>query len=77
MNSLCCLCRRHQLKTHAPHWQYRMTPDGTLMVTTPAGVTRATRPPGTAPPTARHLVGGGGDGDGDDLPDPNEHPPPF
>jgi hypothetical protein len=45
--NLCCLCRRHhRLKTHAPGWRYRMTPDGMLKVTTPSGVTRCTRPPG-------------------------------
>jgi len=70
--NLCCLCRRHhRLKTHARHWRYRMTPDGTLLVTTPAGITRATRPPGTAPPTACQLVGG------KERPDPDEQPPPF
>ena len=45
--NLCCLCRRHhRLKTHAPGWRFTMTPDGTLTVRTPSGVTRATRPPG-------------------------------
>lgn len=45
--NLCCLCRRHhRLKTHAPGWRFTMTQDGTLAVTTPSGVTRATRPPG-------------------------------
>jgi hypothetical protein len=45
--NLCCLCRRHhRLKTHAAGWRFTMTPDGTLMVRTPSGVTRATRPPG-------------------------------
>ena len=45
--NLCCLCRRHhRLKTHAPGWSFTMTPDGTLTVTTPSGVTRTTRPPG-------------------------------
>ena len=45
--NLCCLCRRHhRLKTHAPGWRFTMTPDGTLTVRTPSGVTRSTRPPG-------------------------------
>ena len=45
--NLCCLCRRHhRLKTHAPGWQFAMTADGVLTVTTPSGVTRTTRPPG-------------------------------
>src|SRR3954451_24979857 len=69
----CCLCRRHhRLKTHAPRWQFTLTPDGVLSVTTPSGVPRATRPPGlhldpellltpiTGPP-----------------PDPHDDPPPF
>ena len=45
--NLCCLCRRHhRLKTHAKGWQYVMTCDGVLTVTTPSGVTRTSRPPG-------------------------------
>ena len=41
------LCRRHhRLKTHARGWHYVMTPDGVLTVTTPSGITRASRPPG-------------------------------
>ena len=60
--NLCCLCRRHhRLKTHAPRWRFAMTDDGVLSVTTPSGVTRTTRPPGTRPP---------GPADPDD-------PPPF
>ncbi|WP_166521067.1 HNH endonuclease signature motif containing protein [Modestobacter roseus] len=48
--NLCCLCRsHHRLKTHAPGWRFAMTPDGTLQVTTPSGVTRSTRPPGLRP----------------------------
>jgi hypothetical protein len=46
--NLCCLCRRHhRLKTHAAGWIHRMTPDGVLTVTTPSGITRTSRPPGT------------------------------
>ncbi|MGY5884006.1 HNH endonuclease signature motif containing protein [Modestobacter lacusdianchii] len=67
--NLCCLCRRHhRLKTHAPGWRYRMTPDGTLHVTTPSGVTRTTRPPGLR--LAAQLIGTGAPPDADD-------PPPF
>ena len=45
--NLCCLCRRHhRLKTHAPGWRFTMAADATLEVTTPSGITRATRPPG-------------------------------
>ncbi|MGY2079390.1 DUF222 domain-containing protein [Modestobacter sp. SYSU DS0657] len=48
--NLCCLCRsHHRLKTFAPGWHFAMTPDGTLTVTTPSGVTRTTRPPGLRP----------------------------
>jgi hypothetical protein len=48
--NLCSLCRRHhRLKTHAPGWRFVMTDDGVLSVTTPSGVTRTTRPPGSAP----------------------------
>jgi|tagenome__1003787_1003787.scaffolds.fasta_scaffold20918368_2 hypothetical protein len=54
--NLCCLCRRHhRLKTHAHGWLFVMTDDGTLTVTTPAGVTRTTRPPGLTPPPTRVL----------------------
>ncbi|MGZ4548640.1 MAG: DUF222 domain-containing protein [Blastococcus sp.] len=45
--NLCCLCRRHhRLKTHAPGWVFRLDADGALLVTTPSGVTRISRPPG-------------------------------
>jgi len=48
-DNLCCLCRRHhRLKTHAPGWIFRLDPEGALWVTTPSGVTRVSRPPGTA-----------------------------
>lgn len=48
-DNLCCLCRRHhRLKTHAPGWLFRLDADGALLVTTPTGVTRISRPPGTA-----------------------------
>jgi len=74
--NLSSLCRRHhRLKTHAPGWRFAMSTDGTLHVTTPSGVTRTTRPPGTRPPGAGQLVGvqlvtGGA------PPDPDD-PPPF
>jgi hypothetical protein len=59
--NLCCLCRRHhRLKTHTPGWRFGMSDDGVLTVTTPAGITRSTRPPDMllhAPPDDR----GGGD----------------
>jgi hypothetical protein len=46
-DNLCCLCRRHhRLKTHAPGWIFRLDADGALLVTTPTGVTRISRPPG-------------------------------
>jgi len=74
--NLSSLCRRHhRLKTHAPGWRFAMSTDGTLHVTTPSGVTRTTRPPGTRPPGAGQLVGvqlvtGG-------APPDREDPPPF
>ena len=47
--NLCCLCRRHhRLKTHAYGWVFRLDADGALLVTTPSGVTRISRPPGLA-----------------------------
>jgi hypothetical protein len=46
-DNLCCLCRRHhRLKTHAPGWIFRLDADGALLVTTPTGITRISRPPG-------------------------------
>jgi hypothetical protein len=70
-SNLCCLCRsHHRLKTFAPGWHFQMTPDGVLQVTTPSGVTRATRPPGMrrpppdAPPPQPPLL-------------PADDPPPF
>ena len=45
--NLCCLCRRHhRLKTHAHGWVFQLDMDGALLVTTPSGVTRISRPPG-------------------------------
>ncbi|MGY1808599.1 hypothetical protein ACI8AF_14620 [Blastococcus sp. SYSU D00669] len=41
----CCLCRtHHRLKTLLAGWLFAMEPDGTLHVTSPAGITRTTRP---------------------------------
>jgi uncharacterized protein DUF222 len=75
--NLCCLCRsHHRLKTSARGWRFTMTADGILTVTTPSGITRTTRPPGTRPPPAAP----------DPPPDeagppepatPDEDPPPF
>jgi hypothetical protein len=49
--NLCCLCRsHHRLKTFARGWRFEMDADGVLYVTTPSGITRTTRPPGTRPP---------------------------
>jgi len=45
--NLCCLCRRHhRLKTFGRGWSFVMASDGTLVVTTPSGITRIDRPPG-------------------------------
>jgi hypothetical protein len=46
-DNLCCLCRRHhRLKTHARGWSFHLDADGALLVTTPSGVPRISRPPG-------------------------------
>jgi hypothetical protein len=48
--NLCCLCKRHhRIKTFAPGWRFALRRDGTLVVRTPAGVIRRTRPPGWWP----------------------------
>jgi hypothetical protein len=45
--NLCCLCRRHhRIKTFARGWHFELLPDGRLIVRTPSGVSRETRPPG-------------------------------
>jgi len=45
--NLCCLCRRHhRIKTFARGWSFTLLPDGRLVVRTPSGVSRTTRPPG-------------------------------
>ena len=45
--NLCCLCRRHhRIKTFARGWHFELLADGTLLVRTPSGVSRVTRPPG-------------------------------
>ena len=47
-DNLCCLCRRHhRLKTHAPGWTFHLDAEGSFRVTTPSGVTRVSRPPGS------------------------------
>jgi hypothetical protein len=48
--NLCCLCRRHhRIKTHDPGWRFDMTDDGVFTVTSPAGISRTTWPPGMPP----------------------------
>jgi hypothetical protein len=45
--NLCCLCRRHhRIKTFAREWFFQLLADGSLVVRTPSGVSRITRPPG-------------------------------
>jgi hypothetical protein len=45
--NLCCLCRRHhRIKTFARDWFFQLLADGRLIVRTPSGVSRETRPPG-------------------------------
>ena len=47
-DNLCCLCRRHhRLKTHSSGWIFHLDADGALLVTTPSGVTRISRLPGS------------------------------
>ncbi|MGY2079663.1 DUF222 domain-containing protein [Modestobacter sp. SYSU DS0657] len=78
--NLCCLCRsHHRLKTHASGWQFRMTPDGTLQVTTPSGVARTTRPPGLRPPEPEPPSTGSVTGPPPAEPGPPlaQDPPPF
>jgi hypothetical protein len=71
--NLCCLCRRHhRLKTHARGWQFTLTADGVLAVTTPSGVTRTTRPPGLD-----LLAQASGRQPRDRSPGPDDDPPPF
>ncbi|WP_299954689.1 HNH endonuclease signature motif containing protein [uncultured Modestobacter sp.] len=72
--NLCCLCRsHHRLKTFAPGWRFHLDGDGTLHVTTPSGVTRTTRPPGSRPPQTEAVPPGP-----DPLLDqPADDPPPF
>ncbi|TFV74429.1 HNH endonuclease [Blastococcus sp. CT_GayMR19] len=44
--NLCCLCRRHhRIKTFARGWRFELLADGRLLVRTPSGVSRVTRPP--------------------------------
>jgi hypothetical protein len=73
--NLCCLCRsHHRLKTFAPGWSFVMDSDGVLHVTTPSGVTRATRPPGLRPPGPPESVP---EAKPDGAPAPDDDPPPF
>lgn len=45
--NLCCLCRRHhRIKTFARGWRFELLRDGRLIVRTPSGVSRISRPPG-------------------------------
>jgi hypothetical protein len=68
--NLCCLCRsHHRLTTFARGWRFRMDPDGVLLVTTPSGITRATRPPGMRPPPPTPEP--------DPTSETDDDPPPF
>jgi hypothetical protein len=73
--NLCCLCRsHHRLKTLARGWQFQMSPDGVLHVTTPSGITRTTRPPGMRPPPPEPSDQTGSP---PTDPTPDDDPPPF
>jgi hypothetical protein len=60
--NLCCLCRRHhRIKTFARGWHFELLADGRLIVRTPSGVSRITRPPGWCEdPESESAVGRGG-----------------
>jgi hypothetical protein len=74
--NLCCLCRsHHRLKTFARGWRFEMSPDGTLTVTTPSGITRTTRPPGMRPPPP--VPDPPPSDTGPPPADPDDDPPPF
>ena len=75
--NLCCLCRtHHRLKTFARGWRFVLDADGVLHVTTPSGITRTTRPPGTRPPQQPELAVE--TEPARDLPTaPDDDPPPF
>jgi hypothetical protein len=78
--NLCCLCRsHHRLKTFARGWQFVMDPDGTLHVTTPAGITRDLPPPGRLQHSGSPRPGNGQSPDaGNDIGRPHgDDPPPF
>ena len=81
--NLCCLCRsHHRLKTFARGWHFQMTPDGVLIVTTPSGITRTTRPPGMRPPAppdpADPRTADAPDSDDDvEVVETPDDPPPF
>ncbi|WP_164704474.1 HNH endonuclease signature motif containing protein [Blastococcus litoris] len=71
--NLCCLCRtHHRLKTFARNWRFELSPDGTLRVTTPSGVTRCTRPPGLRHPVLQRALPAPAP-----PPGPPDEPPPF
>ncbi|WP_116452936.1 HNH endonuclease signature motif containing protein [Blastococcus litoris] len=47
--NLCCLCRRHhRIKTFAPGWGFELFADGSVVVRTPSGVSRMSRPAGSS-----------------------------
>lgn len=49
--NLCCLCRRHhRIKTFAPGWGFDLLADGSVVVRTPSGVARVSRPAGSSEP---------------------------
>ena len=50
LDNLVLLRQSHHHLPHRARWHTELTPDGTLTVTDPWGVTRTTRPPATGPP---------------------------
>ncbi|HEX7169038.1 MAG TPA: DUF222 domain-containing protein [Acidimicrobiales bacterium] len=49
IDNLVLLCTRHHHLLHNQRWRAKLLPDATFEVTSPDGLTRATRPPGALP----------------------------
>ncbi|MDQ3732641.1 MAG: 13E12 repeat family protein, partial [Actinomycetota bacterium] len=82
--NLCTYCRtHHRLKHQAPAWTRHLQADATLRITTPTGITRTTRPPGTEwPLTPEDLLPAlsapaATEPPRPAIPQPDDDPPPF
>jgi hypothetical protein len=49
IDNLVLMCRRHHQMLHKRGWHAKLRPEGTFHVTTPWGLVRESRPPGTLP----------------------------